>query len=163
MGRHRQGLTAHHLDHRGHTVADALAEIAGLELGQDHLVDDHPGLRIRQHAFQAIPDFDAQLAVITGDDQQRAVVLALLANAPLAAQLITVILNRHALQVGHGDHHQLVARGLLQRLQLLGQLLAHRRVDHLRAVHHPPGQRREGERRLGHAHAGQQPQRQAYP
>ncbi|EZP65251.1 hypothetical protein BW43_03513 [Pseudomonas sp. RIT357] len=163
MGRYRQWLTAHHLDHRGHPVADALAEIAGFEFGGDHLVDDHPGLRIGQHAFQAVTDFDAQFALIAGDDQQRAVVLALLANAPVAPQLITEVFNRHALEVGHGDHHDLVAGGLLQRLQLLGQLRAHRRVDHLGVVDHPSGQLREGQRCLGHAHAGQQPQRQPYP
>lgn len=35
--------------------------------------------------------------LIAGNDQQRAVVLALLANTPLAAQLVTVVLNGHAL------------------------------------------------------------------
>ena len=80
MGRHRQGLAAHHLDHRRHAIADALAEIAGLELGRDHLVDDHPRLRIGQRAFQAVADFDAQFTVIPGDDQQRAVVFILFAN-----------------------------------------------------------------------------------
>ncbi|CRM47105.1 hypothetical protein [Pseudomonas sp. 58 R 12] len=163
MGWHGQGFTAHHLHHRGHAIADAFAVIAGLERRCNHLIDDHPRLRIGEHAFQAVADFDTQFALITGDDQQRAVILALLADAPLASQLITEVLNRYALQVRHGDHYDLVTGRLFQRLQLLCQLLARGCVDHLGVIHHPPGQRREGQRCLGHAHAGQQPQRQAYP
>lgn len=54
-----QRLTAHHLDRVAYAVADTLAEIAGLELGCNHLADDHPGLRIGQRTFQAVTDFDA--------------------------------------------------------------------------------------------------------
>ncbi|MNO08823.1 hypothetical protein D3C81_2316790 [compost metagenome] len=67
------------------------------------------------------------------------------------------------MQVRYGDHHDLVAAGLLQRLQLLSQLLAHNRVDHLGGVYHPPGQRGKSQRCLDGGHTCQEPQRQAYP
>ncbi|EZP27067.1 hypothetical protein BW33_04338 [Pseudomonas sp. RIT288] len=157
-----QRIAAEHHQHRRHAVADALAEIAGLERRGDHLMNDHRGLRIGQPILQTVTDFDAQFALVTGNDQQRAVVLVLLADAPVPAQLHAVILDGGALQIRHRDHHQLLAGRLLVSLQLLAQLGAHRRLDHLRFVHHPPAQRRE--RQLGPGADGEQPehQHQAY-
>ncbi|MNP23623.1 hypothetical protein D3C76_1163400 [compost metagenome] len=63
-----------------------------------------------------------------------------------------------ALQVCQRDHHQLLAGGLFMGLQLLNQLLAHRWLDHLGVIHHPPGQLRELQ--LGLDRQGKQPQQQ---
>ena len=52
------------------------------EQRRDRLGDDAPRRRVGQHAFEAVADLDAQLAVVLGDDQQRAVVLALAADLP---------------------------------------------------------------------------------
>ncbi|MNE66716.1 hypothetical protein D3C80_1622830 [compost metagenome] len=99
-GRFIQRAATQHHQHRRHAVADALAEVAGLERRRDHLVDDHRTLRIGQPVFQAIADFDTQLALIPCNDQQGAVVLVLLPDPPIASQLITVVIDAGTLQVG---------------------------------------------------------------
>ncbi|CEL27979.1 hypothetical protein SRM1_01311 [Pseudomonas fluorescens] len=121
-------------------------------------MDDHRGLRIGQPVFQAITDFDAQFALVTGNDQQRAVVLVLLPNGPMTTELDAIILDGGALQIGQRDHDQLLTARLFVGLQLLAQLRAHRWLDHLRLVHHAPAQRRE--RQLGPGADGEHPQHQ---
>ncbi|MNF78521.1 hypothetical protein D3C84_607080 [compost metagenome] len=64
-----QRISAQHHQHRRDTIADALAEMAGLERGGDDLMDDHRTLRIGQAIFQAIADFDTQFSLIPRDDQ----------------------------------------------------------------------------------------------
>ncbi|MNT91633.1 hypothetical protein D3C72_2327670 [compost metagenome] len=76
----------------------------------------------------------------------------------MTPQLITEIGNVGALQIRQGDHHQLLASGGFMGLKLLGQLLTHRRLDHLGVVHHPPGQRRENQ--LGTSCERNDPQQQ---
>ncbi len=88
-----------------------------LERRQDHCIDDDRGLRIGQPPLKAIADLDAYLALVFGNQQQRTVVLALLADPPGAAQLVAVIFDRQALQIGDRDHHQLLTAGLLMGLE----------------------------------------------
>src|SRR5205814_614523 len=64
--------------------------IAGAELRDDHVFDDELARGVRQRAFEAVTDFDPQLALVRRHDENRAVVLAFLPDAPGAAELITV-------------------------------------------------------------------------
>ncbi|CAH0323270.1 hypothetical protein SRABI123_05692 [Pseudomonas sp. Bi123] len=157
-----QRIAPQHHQHRRNAIADALAEIAGLERRRDHLIDDHRTLRIGQAIFQAITDFDPQFSLGTRDNQQRAVVLVLLANAPVASQLITEVRDVGALQVRQRDHHQLLAGGFLVGIKLLNQLLAHRWLDHLGVVHHPSGQFRKLQPGLGRQGKDPEQQHQAH-
>ncbi|MCY1436174.1 hypothetical protein D9M71_522900 [compost metagenome] len=61
----------------------------------------------------------------------------------MAAELVTEIGDVGALQVRQRHDHKLLAGGLFMGLKLLVELLAHHRLDHLRVVDHPPGQRRK--------------------
>ncbi len=51
-------------DDRGGAVRNALGNVAGAEGGEDRLVDDDGGERIRQHRLKAVADLDADLAVL---------------------------------------------------------------------------------------------------
>ena len=67
---------------RSDAGGDAAGEIAALEFRRDVLVDDALGGDVGQRAFEAIADLDAQMPVVLGDDQQRAVVDLLAADLP---------------------------------------------------------------------------------
>ena len=54
--------------------------------------------RVGELALEPVADLDAHLVLGRRHDQQRAGVLVLLADAPVAAELIAVILDRIALQ-----------------------------------------------------------------
>ncbi len=102
--------------------------VAGLELRHQHVADDLAGQGVGHHGLQPVADLDIDLVLVRRDDQQQAVVLvglavrrlfaAVLADAPGAAQLVAIVANIIALQVGDGDHDQLVGGGVLQPLQL---------------------------------------------
>jgi len=64
----------------------------------DRVLDDHPRQRVGQDSLEAIPDLDSHFALVRSDDEQRTVVLALLADAPRPTKLIAEILDRRALQ-----------------------------------------------------------------
>ena len=51
VGRFCQGIAAQYMQHRGHTVADALTELARLERRGDDLVEDDGRLRVCQAVF----------------------------------------------------------------------------------------------------------------
>src|SRR5690606_4378851 len=87
-----QRIATEHLDHRFGAFDDAAGEVALLERRYDDAADDHCRLRIGQPSFEPVAHFDANPAVIPGDDQQRPVVLALLANSPFTPQLQTEFL-----------------------------------------------------------------------
>src|SRR5690606_11773827 len=80
------GFATDHLDHALHPGAKAAGEIALAEGRSDQVVDDQGALRIGQAALQAVADLDANAPLGLGHDQQGAVVLALLADAPLPPQ-----------------------------------------------------------------------------
>ena len=70
------------------------------------------------------PDLDAHLALVGRHDEQDAVVLALLADAPFAAEPVAEVLDRVALQRLDRDDGELIGRLLLER----GELGLDRRV-----------------------------------
>ena len=80
--RRRQLLAVDHPDHPLDAGGNAAGEIAAPEFRRDDLVDDALGGDVGQRAFEAVTDLDAQMAVVLGDDQQRAVVDLLAADLP---------------------------------------------------------------------------------
>ena len=77
----------------------------------------HESLRF-EHVLRAVvvvEYFDAQFALVTGDDQQGAVVLVLLADAPGTAELVAVVLQRGVRQRFQRDDDDLVAAGAALR------------------------------------------------
>ena len=74
--------------------------------------------RVGQLRLEAAADLDAHLAVVGRDDQQNAVVLAGLADLPVAAELIAEVLDRLALQRRQRDDHDLIGRLGLERREV---------------------------------------------
>ena len=74
-------------------LQNTLAVITVLEVRNHILVLDASGKTVRQRAFQTIANFNARASVLDGDDNERTVILLLAANAPLAQNLQSVILN----------------------------------------------------------------------
>src|SRR5690606_19023230 len=133
------GLTTDHLDHALDAGANAAGKIPLAEGGGNQVVNDQRALRIGQPILQAIADLDADAPFGLGHDQQGAVVLALLADAPLAAQGQAGFLDAASAQIRQGDHHQLVAGGLLMTGQQLGEFALLGGIEQLRPIHHPTG------------------------
>ncbi|MCY1378293.1 hypothetical protein D9M69_659170 [compost metagenome] len=79
----------------------------------------------------------------------------------MAAELVTEVGDVGTLQVRQRHYHKLLAGGLLMGLKLLAELLAHRWLDHLRSVDHPPRQRRKAQLGAGNDRHHPQQQQQA--
>ncbi len=131
------------IDAGGHARAD----VALAEFGDDLLVDDDVGQRVGQDGLEAIADLDPQLAVVGRDDEDRAGVLALLADAPRAAELIAIVLDRHVAERRDRRDDDLVAAGLLERGELVGQRRDRLGRQDVRGVDDIAGERRELDRR----------------
>jgi hypothetical protein len=74
----------------------------------DLVLNDDTGFGIGQRAFQAVSDFDAHLPFIGGNNQQNAIVLLRLTDAPGAPQFHPKLLYGPAIEALHGDHHHLL-------------------------------------------------------
>ena len=121
--------------------------------GRDDRVEDGARSRIRERSFRAIPRFDAQLALLGSDEQERPVVLVLLPDSPGAKELVRIILDRKLPERGHGRDHDLIRRLVLIGLELCLDTLARVGRKEVRGIDHAPRQRREsrvgGDRRCG--------------
>ena len=96
VARHRrQRLTA--IDDRNDPVdagVDPRREMALAELRRDVLGDDPARRDVGQHALEAVADLDPNALVALGDQQDRAVVLALLSDLPGLGDAQRVLLDR---------------------------------------------------------------------
>src|SRR6185312_12953783 len=81
-----------------HAVLDAAAEIAAPKFRQDRVFDNERRHSIGHHRLEPAADFDTDFAVVRRDDEQDAVILALLSDAPLAGEADAVILDRVAVE-----------------------------------------------------------------
>ena len=99
---------------------------------------------VGERAFEAVADLDAHLALVRRHDQQHAVVLVLLADLPVAAELIAVVLDRGALQRFERHHDELVGGLGFEVGELLRERRALRRVEDIGVVDHAAGERGEG-------------------
>ena len=100
-----------------HAGADAGREVAAAELGQDRVLDDELRQGVGHHRLEPAADLDPDLVLVGRDDEQDAVVLALLADAPRAAELVAEVLDRVALQRLERDDDDLIGRGVLDVLR----------------------------------------------
>ena len=82
---------------------DAAGEIAGAKARQDGVVDDQARHRVGQRALEPVADLDPHLALVGRDDQQRAVVLALLADAPVRGRADSRSRRCHSLAANAGS------------------------------------------------------------
>ena len=92
------GVAFQHHDDVVDGAADAAGKIAGAEGRHHGVLDDQLGVQVGQRAFEPVADLDAHLAVVLGDQQQDAVVLAGLAEPPGAEQPVGVGLDRLAVE-----------------------------------------------------------------
>ena len=113
----RQRFAVDHLEDAIHAGIDARVELALFEQRHDVIRDDALGDGIRQRAFEAAPHFDAQLAFVLGNYQDRAVVNALAAELPFFADLDAVLLDGFRLRRGQQQHRNLPALALLERCE----------------------------------------------
>jgi hypothetical protein len=91
-----------------YALFDSTGEVAGSEAGQDRVVDDDLRQRVGEDGLEPTANFDADLALIGCNDKQDAVVLFFGTDAPMAPELITVVLDGIALQGGNGDDNELI-------------------------------------------------------
>ena len=92
-------------------------------------VDDALGGDVGERAFEAVADLDAKLAVVLGDDQQRAVVDLLAPDLPGFRDPDRILLDGLGLRRRHDQHRDLAALArleILQRLRQRGDVAARR-------------------------------------
>src|SRR5262245_8888891 len=97
-----------------HAVLDATRKVASSEAGQDRVGDDDLRQRVGERGLKPTSHFDAHFAFVRCDDEEHAVIELLRANAPVAAELIAIILDGIALQRWDRDHHHLVGALFLE-------------------------------------------------
>ena len=78
----RQGLASHDSHQSSSSRHHCAVAISGLNTGNDYLVDDARGDRVRDLSFHPVPDFDAKAPVGRHDEQRFAVVECLAADLP---------------------------------------------------------------------------------
>src|SRR5262245_13792780 len=140
---HRFGVAEQHVTDVLHAGFDAGGEIAAPERRQDRILDDELAHGVGELGLQPAPDLDAHLALLGRYDQNYAVVLALLAELPAAAELIAKVLDFIALQRRRRVDHELIGGLLFQRLQLALEPPAVLGGQQLGFVDDAPAERRE--------------------
>ena len=119
---------------------------------EDRFTDRLAGKAVGHESFEAVADFDPDLAILDRDDDQQAVVLAAIADAPsvVLEHLDGVFLDVGVgLKRGHGGDHDDIAAGTLQGLNPSIELALARLVDHIREVVDRPGEGRRQRLRDG--------------
>ncbi len=119
-----RGIASEDGEHLVDPRLDPAREIAMPEFRRDDRVEDGARSRIRERSFRAIARFDAQLALLGSDEQERPVVLVLLPDSPGAKELVRIILDRKLPERGHGRDHDLIRRLVLIGLELRFDTLA---------------------------------------
>ena len=122
-------------------------ELTLLEVRRDRFADDPARRHVGQHALEAVADFDAHALVVLGDEEDRAVVLALLTDLPGLGDAQRVLLDRLRLGGRHDQDDELVGRARLPVGELRLERLSLRRRQRAGLVGDPAGQRRDTARR----------------
>ena len=91
------------------------------------------------YGLEPVADLDLHLPVALGNEQEEAVVGALLTDLPGAEEAVGIILDRIALKIGHGRDHDLATRLRCKPGQLLGQRRLVPRREQVGIVHHLAG------------------------
>ena len=92
-----------------------------LNFGVMIFVDDAPCRDIGQRALETVADLDAKLAVVLGDEQDRAVVDLLAPDLPGLRDPDRILLDRFRRRGRHDQHRDLAALPRLEILQRLRQ------------------------------------------
>src|SRR5712671_933558 len=124
-------------------VLDGTDKVASAKPRQDGILDDQARHRIRDGALEPVPDLDPHPSLVGCHQQDRAVVLALLADAPGAAEPVTVVGDVIALQRAQRHDDQLVAGLAFELLELALDATACSRIQDLGLVDHAPCESRE--------------------
>jgi len=132
-------------DHANHAIdagGDPAGEIALLEARRDVLGDDPVRDRVGDHALQTAADFDAQLAVVFRDEEQRAVVDPLAPELPLVDDANRVLLDRLRARARDDQDRDLASLLRLERRELRferGALAGVERSGQVRDARSEPG------------------------
>src|SRR5215471_12498034 len=140
------GIDRHRLDDVVDPATDAASEIVRPKARNDGVLDDELRYRVGKRAFEAITDFDAHLAFVRRDDQQRAGILLFLSDLPMTPELVTVVLDRGSLKRLQRNHNELSGGLGLELGELALERGLGRRVEDSGIVDHRAGELREGER-----------------
>ncbi len=138
---------------------DAVRGASLAEARGDDVPENGGGDRVGEPALEPVADLDAHLPVVEEDEEDDAVVEALLADPPRLGQPDRVALEALALERAEdGDHHLVAAGGLPGRELLLEAVPVGGGQRARVVVDAPVGRRRNGKRRR--ARRGQQHQEQ---
>src|SRR4051812_322373 len=138
-------LLADAVDDAGRPVEQSLAVGVPLERRRNRFADGLPGEPVGDDPFEVIADLDLDLAVVDRDQDEQAVVLALVADAaaPVLEHLDRVLFDAAVGLIGrHGGDDQRVTGRFAQRADAPVELVAARGVDHVGEVVDRLGQRR---------------------
>ncbi len=139
----RQGLAlAHYADDAIDAGLEAGCELSLAEQRRDGLGDDAVRGDVGQHALQPVADLDAHLLIVLGDDQNRAVVLALLSDAPCLGEADRVCLDGFRAGGRYHEDRELIGGARLPIGELGLQRLTLRRRQGIGQIGDPRLQRR---------------------
>ena len=140
-----QRLAAGDFHDRVNARFDAAGKISFAKARDNHFVDDSTCDRVRQNAFEAVADFDAELAVVLRDYEDGAVVELFLADLPALRDADAEAFDIFALQAWQREHGDLMAGLGFELPQPLLQRLRAARCHEVRVVVHASAQRRDVE------------------
>ena len=122
-------------DHGVKTGREPPGIIALPEPGLEIVIEDLLAGHIRQRPFEAVASLDARFVILHEDEQDRAVVVLLLAHAPGLEKAVAVIVERIVgLELGIDDGDDLVRRLAFEAGQLCVQRIGGGGVRHMRIV-----------------------------
>src|SRR5262249_9686967 len=102
--------------------------------------------RVGERTLEAVADLNPHLAFVRRHDEQRAGILLFLSDLPVTPELVTVVLDRGALEQLDRDHDKLPCGLGLELRELALERGFGRRVENSGIVDHTAGELREGER-----------------
>ena len=120
------------------------AGVVALPEARGEVVTDYlAGESVRQHALESVADFDAHLAIVRRDQDQHAIVLLRLPDAPFLEQAIGILLDGRAVQRCDGRDGDLGRRLLFQLIEGAIERFFGRGVDHTGKIGNAAGRLRE--------------------
>ena len=125
----RQRFTVDHLDDRVHAGIDAGIEFSAFEIRRNDLRHDAFRRGVVQRTFQSVADFDAQLAVILGDEQQHAIVHAFAPQLPRIHDANSELFDGFGLGAWHKQNRNLRSFARLECRQLGFKCLCLRSIE----------------------------------
>src|SRR5215468_173751 len=140
------GIDRHGLDDIVDPATDAAGEIIDPKARNDGVLYDELRYRVGERSLEAVTDLDAHLAFIRRHDEQRTGILLFLSDLPMTPELVTVILDRGALERLDRDHDKLPSGLGLELGELALERGLGRRLENSGIVDHTAGELRKTER-----------------